>query len=116
MYINLSGLNILVTGASRGLGKAIATKLAEAGATIAVHYNKNMNDAESLAQVMGNESKAFQADLSDSGEAVKLIIWKKRGESLQYSAWFCANRYGQSFYVPIWRRACQGRHRFGAPY
>jgi len=73
MYINLSGLNILVTGASRGLGKAIATKLAEAGATIAVHYNKNMNEAESLAQVLGNESKAFQADLSDPGEAVKLF-------------------------------------------
>ena len=73
MYINLSGFNILVTGASRGLGKAIATKLAEAGATIAVHYNKNMNEAESLAQVLGNESKAFQADLSDPGEAVKLF-------------------------------------------
>ena len=32
-----------------------------------------MNDAESLAQVMGNESKAFQADLSNPGEAVKLF-------------------------------------------
>ena len=73
MYINLSGLNILVTGASRGLGRAISTKLAEAGATIAIHYNKNMNDAESLAQILGNESKAFQADLADSREAVKLL-------------------------------------------
>ena len=36
MYINLSGLNVLVTGASRGIGKAIASKLAEAGATVAV--------------------------------------------------------------------------------
>jgi len=73
MYINLSGLTILVTGASRGIGKAVATKLAEAGATIAIHYNKNARDAENLANVLGNESKAFQADLSKKGEAGKLF-------------------------------------------
>lgn len=73
MYINLSGLNILVTGASRGIGKAIATKLAEAGATIALHYNKNVREAENLAHILGNESKAFQADLSKSDEAAKLF-------------------------------------------
>lgn len=73
MYINLSGLNILVTGASRGIGKAVATKLAEAGATIAVHYNKNVREAENLAHILGNESKAFQADLSQPDEALKLF-------------------------------------------
>lgn len=73
MYINLSGLNILVTGSSRGIGKALATKLAEAGATIAVHYNKNVRDAENLAHILGNESKAFQADLSKPDEASKLF-------------------------------------------
>ncbi|UXP34049.1 SDR family oxidoreductase [Reichenbachiella agarivorans] len=73
MYINLSGLNILVTGASKGIGKAIASKLAEAGATIAVHYNKNMREAENLAQVLGNESRAFQADLSLPDEAANLF-------------------------------------------
>jgi len=73
MYINLSGLNILLTGASRGIGKAIATKLAEAGATIAVHYNKNVREAENLAHILGNESRAFQADLSKTDEAGKLF-------------------------------------------
>ncbi len=73
MYINLSGLNILVTGASRGIGKALATKLAEAGATIAVHYNKNVREAENLAHILGNESKAFQADFSKADEAAKLF-------------------------------------------
>jgi len=73
MYINLSGLNILVTGASRGIGKAVSTKLAEAGATIALHYNKNVREAENLAHILGNESKAFQADLSKPDEAAKLF-------------------------------------------
>ncbi len=73
MYINLSGLNILVTGASKGIGKAIATKLAEAGATIGVHYNESTREAESLASIIGNQSRAFQADLSKPGEAAKLF-------------------------------------------
>jgi len=73
MYINLAGLNILVTGSSRGIGKALATKLAEAGATIALHYNKNVREAENLAHVLGNESKAFQADFSVSDNAAKLF-------------------------------------------
>lgn len=73
MYINLSGLNILVTGASRGIGKAVATKLAEAGATIAVHFNKNVREAENLAHILGNGSRAFQADFSKPDEAAKLF-------------------------------------------
>jgi len=64
MYINLSGLTILVTGASRGIGRAIATRLAEAGATVALHYNTNLNKAEMLAQALGNDAKAFQADFT----------------------------------------------------
>lgn len=73
MYINLSGLNVLVTGASRGIGKAVATKLAEAGATIAIHYNKNVREAENLAHVLGNDSSVFQADLSTHDGVIKLF-------------------------------------------
>ena len=73
MYINLSGLNILVTGASKGIGKAISTKLAEAGASIAIHYNEGVREAENLASIIGNQSRPFQADLSKDGEAGKLF-------------------------------------------
>lgn len=73
MYINLSGLNVLVTGASKGIGKAIAIKLAEAGATIAVHYNTNMHEAENLAHILGNGSRPFQADFSKPDDAAKLF-------------------------------------------
>ena len=73
MYVNLSGLNVLVTGASRGIGKAVASKLAEAGATVAVHYNKNVREAENLAHVLGNDSQPFQADLSKADEVNSLF-------------------------------------------
>ena len=48
-----------------------------------------MNEAESFAQVLGNESKAFQADLSDSGEAVKLF------ERVVFSK--CQRQFGVEF-------------------
>jgi len=73
MYINLSGLTVLVTGASRGIGKAVATRMAEAGATVAVHFNKNGNKAESLAYSIGNDSKSFQADFSQPEEVMKMF-------------------------------------------
>lgn len=73
MYVNLSGLNILVTGSSSGIGKALAIKLAEAGASIAVHYNKKIREAENLCHVLGNESRPFQADFSKPDEASKLF-------------------------------------------
>lgn len=63
MKIDLSNKIILVTGASRGIGRGIAVGLASAGARIAVHFNKNQEIAEQLAEEIGNGSKAFQADL-----------------------------------------------------
>ncbi|MEL6132042.1 MAG: SDR family oxidoreductase, partial [Bacteroidota bacterium] len=64
MKISLQDQVILLTGASRGIGKSIAELLGQTGATVAVHYGKSRAAAEALAQQIGNGSHAFQADLS----------------------------------------------------
>jgi len=64
MKIDLSGQSILVTGASRGIGAAIARRLGESGARVAVHYVRGKQAAEELAQHIGNGSRAFGADLA----------------------------------------------------
>jgi 3-oxoacyl-[acyl-carrier protein] reductase len=63
--IDLRGQRILVTGASRGIGAAIAQGLMAAGATVAVHYQRS--DAAAEALLVGNMtgSIALQADLAD---------------------------------------------------
>lgn len=73
MKIDLSGKVALVTGASRGIGKAIAEELAQAGATVGVHYNHHAVPAREVADNIGNNSKAFQADLGDPHAPLGLI-------------------------------------------
>ena len=46
METTMSNKTVLVTGASRGIGKAIAAAFAEAGARVVLHYNKNTVAAE----------------------------------------------------------------------
>ena len=65
MTIDLSEQVVLVTGASRGIGRAIALQCAEAGATVAVHYARSRDAAQEVADACGNESVAIQADLSN---------------------------------------------------
>lgn len=51
----LNGQTALVTGGSRGIGRAIALQLAQAGASIVIHYNQNRAAAESVAQEIGEQ-------------------------------------------------------------
>jgi 3-oxoacyl-[acyl-carrier protein] reductase len=68
---SLEGKTALVTGASRGIGRAIATELARAGATVVVSYNTGADEAEALAQEIGG--RAVQADVSDAESAAALV-------------------------------------------
>ena len=61
----------LVTGASRGIGKAIARNLATAGYKVAIHYRSNKDSAEALSKEIA-DSKIFCADLGNEDECVSL--------------------------------------------
>jgi 3-oxoacyl-[acyl-carrier protein] reductase len=62
----LQGKTALVTGASRGIGRATASALADAGAQVLVHYGRSAQDAESLVATIrskGGHADAIRADL-----------------------------------------------------
>ena len=67
MTVDLEGRTALVTGGSRGIGRAIVRRLAEAGATVGVHYGRQRDAAEALAAEAGHESRAFGGDLEPAG-------------------------------------------------
>ena len=62
---------MLVTGASRGIGRAIAEELARAGALVVVGYRTGATEAEELAATIGG--RAVQADVSDPDSAQALV-------------------------------------------
>jgi 3-oxoacyl-[acyl-carrier protein] reductase len=73
MTIDLTGVTALVTGASSGIGEAIAETLAGSGAAVAIHCNRGIERAEALARRIGGGAGAFRADLSDPDEASRLF-------------------------------------------
>jgi len=78
---NLTNKIALVTGASRGIGKATALALAAAGAHVLVHYGKSQKDAVALVDAIrhsGGKADSVGADLAAAGEAAELVA-KVRG-------------------------------------
>ena len=72
MQIDLRDKKIIVTGASSGIGYALAESLIKAGAEVAIHYNHGEKGARNLLKE-GNNSKIFQADLSQEVEVLRLF-------------------------------------------
>src|ERR1700746_3321151 len=63
----------LVTGASRGIGRAISLRLARAGADVLVHYHKNRDAAEQVVREIGGSSRLLQADLQSVEEINAMV-------------------------------------------
>src|SRR5260221_11584992 len=68
--------NVVVTGAGRGIGRALALAFAGQGATVLVHYGHSQREAEEIVrqiQIAGGQALLAQADLSHPEEAYRLV-------------------------------------------
>ena len=105
----LDGRVALVTGAASGLGAAIATALAQAGAQVAVHGNRR--PATETASTIGGSSAAFQADLGDASGAEKLFAEVKqrfgRIDILVNNAGTIHRDPAEDFKLEDWQRVLQ---------
>jgi 3-oxoacyl-[acyl-carrier protein] reductase len=70
-FCSLEGKTALVTGGSRGIGRAVALELGRAGAQVVVGYRSEQGEAESVASEIGG--RAVQADVSDPEQAKALV-------------------------------------------
>ena len=72
LKIDLTGRVALVTGSTRGIGYAIATTLATAGARVAI-VGRERSRAEGIAALLGGEARGFSCDVSDTASVTALV-------------------------------------------
>ena len=73
---DINGKTALVTGASKGIGKAICLELAQMGVKVAVNYNSSKSEAEQVVQAitdMGGEAFKVHADVSDLDQVNAMV-------------------------------------------
>ena len=120
MKIDFSGKNVLVTGSSGGIGRAICVAFSELNARVHLHYNSNKEEAKKTIQLLNGKNHSLnQADLSNPNE-VKVMVRNIKNidiivnnaalveqhdfDNLEYHEW-----------VKIWRKTI-GANLFGPAY
>jgi 3-oxoacyl-[acyl-carrier protein] reductase len=73
MNLPLSKQTVLVTGAGRGFGAAIAAAFAREGARVAINFRNSREEAEALVAELGERTRAFRADVRNGDEVVRLV-------------------------------------------
>lgn len=106
----LSGRRILVTGASRGIGAAIARAVHGYGAHVALHYGASRGAAESLVAELGDRVVLVQGDLAEAGAAEQ--VWADAVDGLGHvdvlvnnaGAWLASPLEPHDAWVEGWQR------------
>lgn len=76
IVIDLKGKTALVTGGSRGIGRAIALRLAEAGADVAINYLRNRtaaNETVKMIEDIGSQALAIRANVGDHASIQEMV-------------------------------------------
>lgn len=112
MKTNLKDKVVLVTGGSRGIGKAICLAFAEEGALVAVNYVKSRDRADSVVseieEKFNTKAMAVQTDMSEEGEVISMItrVENKLGpiDVLVNNAAYCPGGPISSYTVEEWEK------------
>jgi NAD(P)-dependent dehydrogenase (short-subunit alcohol dehydrogenase family) len=110
--LDLTGKSVLITGASRGIGRESALRMALAGAKVAVNYHRSEKEAQSLVREIGErKAMAVRADVGNPGDVQTMIdaVAKRFGRIdilVNNAATFKKNSFDAPDYA-AWQRGWQ---------